>query len=413
MTFLLLITNQFPFGDREQFLETELKFLEQEFDQVIIAPKQVSRKQRVIAGSVEVDVSLAEALANGRKLSLLIPGINEWSKIFSSKNPLVALRNSFLFHARACSVYQWLQMKVQGLDGAVILYSYWCDESALANSWLTEKLESCRRIFSFTRAHGADVYGYRHRSGVLPLRSQIYSGLDAAFYVSENGLNYTKKNYKCRKSNLQVSRLGVFGFNNTLTKSSTDGTMRIISCSHANKVKRLDRLVDVLCELEKFPSAPKIEWTHIGAGPLFDEIVKDAETRLQKTKMKFEGALSNSDVYKFHNNHPADIFINVSDSEGFPVSIMEALSCGIPVFAPAVGGIPELIGSDNGWVFDVGSSIGEIASSLAAALGECHEKRDAARKLWENELDANRNYKKFCDTVKKLASDKFQNPAHA
>ena len=33
------------------------------------------------------------------------------------------------------------------------------------------------------------------------------------------------------------------------------------------------------------------------------------------------------------------IFINMSDSEGVPVSIMEALSIGIPVIARAVGGI--------------------------------------------------------------------------
>lgn len=48
----------------------------------------------------------------------------------------------------------------------------------------------------------------------------------------------------------------------------------------------------------------------------------------------------------------ADLFILPSNYEGLPMSLLEALSFGIPTVASAVGGIPEILNGENGFAVE-------------------------------------------------------------
>ncbi|MFC1554046.1 N-acetyl-alpha-D-glucosaminyl L-malate synthase BshA [candidate division KSB1 bacterium] len=49
----------------------------------------------------------------------------------------------------------------------------------------------------------------------------------------------------------------------------------------------------------------------------------------------------------------SDLFISASETESFGLSVLEAMSCGIPVIAPRVGGIPEVvISGENGYLIE-------------------------------------------------------------
>ena len=99
------------------------------------------------------------------------------------------------------------------------------------------------------------------------------------------------------------------------------------------------------------------------------------------------GSLSAAEVLRVYEDAPFDVFINTSQKEGVPVSIMEAMRCGIPVIAPAVGGIPELISPDTGWLYqpeEGPAGVGRCLQALAEeTLQQANDRRRAATKRWQ------------------------------
>jgi glycosyltransferase involved in cell wall biosynthesis len=72
----------------------------------------------------------------------------------------------------------------------------------------------------------------------------------------------------------------------------------------------------------------------------------------------------------------ADLYVHAARADTFPTSILEALACGTPVVATAVGGIPEQIeDSQNGFLTSPGDAAG-MASRIMQLLAD-HELKQA------------------------------------
>ena len=107
----------------------------------------------------------------------------------------------------------------------------------------------------------------------------------------------------------------------------------------------------------------------------------------------------------YQNNNP-DLFINVSSSEGVPVSFMEAMSCGIPVIATNVGGSSEIVNIDNGYLLSSNPLPAEVAEAISTFyhlnLEEKNKKRLAAYNTWEENYNAKKNYTQFAEEILSL-----------
>jgi len=99
---------------------------------------------------------------------------------------------------------------------------------------------------------------------------------------------------------------------------------------------------------------PDAELTMIGTGPLFDNVKQLAEEL--KVPVATLGARNSDEVLQ--QLHEAKIFCLPSvmadngDAEGLPISILEALACGVPVVTSASGGVDEaVVHNRNGLCF--------------------------------------------------------------
>jgi glycosyltransferase involved in cell wall biosynthesis len=108
---------------------------------------------------------------------------------------------------------------------------------------------------------------------------------------------------------------------------------------------------------------------------------------------------------KFYQERPADVFINVSSTEGTPVAVMEAASCGIPVIATAVGGNTEIVSERNGTLLNPDPTPEEIAEAILAYAGHPEilaAKRKGSRDIWLERYNAEVNFRAFAERLKAI-----------
>ncbi|MCD8290240.1 MAG: glycosyltransferase family 4 protein [Prevotella sp.] len=84
----------------------------------------------------------------------------------------------------------------------------------------------------------------------------------------------------------------------------------------------------------------------IGGNKHEDELRKMITDGHLEDIVKFEGWVSGDKKIEMLNW--ADVFILPSHNEGLPISILEAMSYGMPIISTPVGGIPEVVSEQNG-----------------------------------------------------------------
>ena len=107
------------------------------------------------------------------------------------------------------------------------------------------------------------------------------------------------------------------------------------------------------------------------------------------------GRVSNEIVQDYYASKRVDLFINVSETEGIPVSIMEAMSYGIPALATDVGGTGELVKKDTGFLVAYGTDpevlYNKIKEYQSSSIERQQLLRHNAYEYWNKWFNAKNN----------------------
>lgn len=414
---LILITNHFPYGTGEAFLESEIPLLVRSFDKVVVLTRNAHVSGQPVSqlhfsheridprsNFIEIVRTVALSVYHFQTVVSLFRGEIRYLKSregrASIKKQVVLFHD--LFKALALSFSIKRSIKTNQLTGTVVLYSYWLTSAALATLFVKPKHITVKRI---SRAHRADVYESIQAQGYLSYRELLAQELDAIFAVSEDGLHHLKSNIDPKwHSKLHLSRLGTQKQESTPAGSFL-GRRVVVSCSFLTPVKRVHLIIEALALIESLD----IQWIHFGDGPLRAELEDRATQKLSSRpniQTKFQGFVSNKDLLQFYNSNRVDLFINTSSSEGIPVSMMEAQSFGIPILATDVGGVREIAGPETGRLLQPNDPPSQIAKAITELLTLPEELKDRIRKNafnnWNLNYNAERNFSTFIATIMKL-----------
>lgn len=403
---LVLLTNYFPFYKGEEYLENELPIISREFKKVVIISCMIDdtyKQTRRVPDNVEIIRGGVSHSKIGRA-NMIIKSLGNKPKEIRKLSYVQKFYSKY-FEQRSMMIYENVKkdLILREIDSyrQITIYSYWTYITARIGIEINrELLNKSAKIIS--RAHGYDLYETVSKLNFLPEREYIFENIENIFPVSDNGTNMLKKKFPRYSSKFETRRLGTFDPKFSIVSKEFNKHLVIVSCSTVRNLKRINYIIDALEILQK--RKIRVKWTHIGSGPVFSDIQKYAESKLLPNTFKFTGEIPNSKVIDVYESLEPDLFLNVSESEGVPVSIMEALSVGIPVLATNVGGTNEIVKNDyNGFLLNKETNGSDIASNIELFLNlNRYEKKklsENARKFWGETYDAEKNYNDFLNDI--------------
>lgn len=139
----------------------------------------------------------------------------------------------------------------------------------------------------------------------------------------------------------------------------------LLSVGHLTANKGFDLLLKALHRLVQEPQYKHLYLVIVGEGPCRRELEELITALHLASHVRLVGDMPHHALATWYS--AADLFCLASAREGWPNVLLEALACGTPVVATAVGGIPEIIRSDEVGIL-TGRDEQALADSIALAL---------------------------------------------
>lgn len=284
----------------------------------------------------------------------------------------------------------------------LLLYSFWFNHWANAITFLRKKLSGNNKFI--TRVHGTDLFEERV-IGLkrIAFRKYYMKGLDAIFSVSENGTNYLKKRYPSQADKISTIYLGTNFFGKNEVRNEEIFT--IVTCAHIRKIKRLHEFPKILSLVKN-----SVRWVHIGVeakndpyAKLFYEQVELLKKNNPSVEVVLKGDMTNEEVFTFYKTSSVNLFASVSENEGLPVSMMEAISAGIPILSTDVGGCREIVTPVTGILIDKYFEINKVAELIDKLIVEGIDRfsdRNEIHAYWKAHFENSANFDSFINKLK-------------
>lgn len=276
--------------------------------------------------------------------------------------------------------------KIKG-NRKIILITYgielWGNLSKL-KKWMLRNSDRILSISNFTKRKIIDIHNIPH---IPPEKIDIFPcTIDPYFKTPTNPpkLKYLLDRYKLAKETKVI-----------LTVARLSSTARYKGC---------DKIIQVLPEV--IEEIPNVKYLLVGKGD--EEEIERLKRMIKNLKLEeyiiLSGYVSDEEIIDHYLL--SDVFVMPSKGEGFGITFLEAMACGVPVIAGnRDGSVDALMNGELGILVDP-DNLEEISQAISKVL-----KREVSEKLLDREYPRKRvievyGFDSFKERVKEIVTTK-------
>ena len=262
-----------------------------------------------------------------------------------------------------------------------------------ATAWLAKQmLKGERDLKVVTTLHGTDITLVGQDPSYYTITKFSIEHSDRVTAVSQYLRDETYRAFGCVGCDVQV----IPNFVSTAEyHPASDGLWRralapaghkiLIHISNFRRVKRVPDVVRVFAGVRQALPATLVL---VGDGPDRDAAEQEADRHNLGDNVRFLGKVDQvADLLR-----ASDLLFLPSETESFGLAALEAMACGVPVIATAVGGLPELVRSGETGVLAPVGAVQEMTDHAVAILKDpaLHERLKTAAVARAQDFSADR-----------------------
>lgn len=405
---IYILSHSYPYSSNwEIFLDKEIAFCQKNFSSAkfcIVPIYQECEKSKLSENSSQIKACkplLSSKLNCFCTFLFSLFTLRFWKIVFSSLNSFEKLKQSIIYYCCAVLYLLWFKKNKSNFAKGDVIYSYWLHYNALAIALAKEKGYIPNFVKCISRSHNYDLFDDQNQ--YRPYREYSLQALDNVYACSSFGAEFLQKKHPKFSNIISTAYLGVEAYSNSDYEkiaglSPTNGEISICSCSYLRKVKRVDMLLDAIVYLCQRHRELNFVWTHFGGGAEEEnlkKLIEEHKASCKNLRVILYPCVSNTYIREAYTQNFYHFFASASESEGLPVSSMEAISAAIPLVITDAGGSREIACEKTGKLLSLDFSKEDFAKAAEYVIENNAILRKSALEFFRQNFNQEINYTKF------------------